>query len=128
MPPKSEMTDAEKKAKAAAIKKGFQIDRDIFFEVWMKVAKDGGTVDDMVRSLQTKCGKMKVNKGRVCKKETVRAKMNYYKRREAELRESGVDIEMPHVIRNERKSLKELTSEWRTLKSETNDKALPPIQ
>tara|TARA_R100000008_G_C3585495_1_gene171940 strand:- start:1885 stop:2271 length:387 start_codon:yes stop_codon:yes gene_type:complete len=128
MPTKKQMTDAEKKAKVAAIDQGFQIDRDIFFAVWMKVAKENGTVDDMVKDIQSRCGKMSVNKDKVCKKETVRAKMNYYKRREATLRGRGVDIEMPPVIRDERKSLKELTAEWRTMKNENNDKALPPIQ
>jgi triphosphoribosyl-dephospho-CoA synthetase len=94
------------------LENGYQINRDWFFTFWIQADNEGQDLDWMCERIAAKCKTYKGNdsRDRTISKATVRQKMNYYKKRAAA---SGGDLEFPPVIRDNQKSLEQITREYR---------------
>ena len=112
------MTDTRKH-----IEEGFHLDRNIFFEVWFEAALKNNNLTWMTQRLNKRCANYADNasptsdgREKSCKEETVRSKMNYYKKKELEQRDKGKLVELPPVISNNFKTLEQLSQEYQQLK------------
>jgi len=121
MPPsKSSKTDTSMETAADRIKKGFHIDRDIFFRVWFDAALKGKNVKWMADQITAKCSKHKGegwdNTGKEARVETIRSKMNYYKNQERKAKRKDKKVSLPPVVRDEIRSLEEISLDWTAAK------------
>ena len=116
---KAPKTQAEKDKIRSRIVTGFQINRNHFFAVWIEASEKGQDLDWMTKQLQKKCATYKDNaelnadgSKKECNKETVRSKMNYYKKRQADLNDEGQNITLPPPVTDQFKTLEQISNEY----------------